>query len=780
MAYIDWWNRTGPVTLGERFGLNEISIARNTLSPTKSYTEDRIDMNSGGIVPLSTEEAKIFKLLQEGKLPTHHAGAAEQMAKRFSEPWNKLTNVERQNFKHQLFPFYSKVVSETEGMLSREHLAKLLTEKLEVPISRFQVVGRGGTRAGASKRTEFAIKLEELLQPTKYTQKTSFYKIPTASDIRELKKLVKITPSGSLKNLTVENMVTLNNKFGSLYKKGKLPSWEVVLRALPDMSPSQAGNATIRLAQLYNGKEFKLFSNLNADVRKTFEKIKTDEKTAEKIFKLAQGGKFNNPYYAAMYRISLDTIDEKLGNQRGTFANLKVQARKLLVKNKLPIYDAKATNPYGFNINEIVGVSGSAKSKAVEFSQFIDVMEGNLNQNTLTAYQSKLSQARVRIEANPALFESEAKYINKMASHLEKEHGVKLARLRPSETVSKYYSPKRLGELKEQGLDIEKASKRAGYTFQFPKGTQTIKEFLKNPKIQNLLRNIKNLKGLPRANAIKLLLTFGVGIKLLNDYGISSAEAAEAKTLKPDDKQVEAGTSLGEYILGGAGIGVGTAASKYGAWNVAKALGRWGIKYPLAASAIPFWQVGGAFLETLKAAAEKRFPDYKLDDWQTWMHGAFWDWGIKTFGLDKMSEAFGGSFNTLSKMDKARVVRNVAARGLMSPKTIKFISSKIAWPVTGALAYQDLEKWAKENVRKTPLTELEQKDIQKRKAAVPTMIGITEQAYKRAKQEGITYEDALKKIKQELADKETPLNIPGIEFKEKDELAMGGIASLIK
>ena len=37
-------------SLGERFGLDEISIARNTLSPTKSYTEDRIDMKPGGIV----------------------------------------------------------------------------------------------------------------------------------------------------------------------------------------------------------------------------------------------------------------------------------------------------------------------------------------------------------------------------------------------------------------------------------------------------------------------------------------------------------------------------------------------------------------------------------------------------------------------------------------------------------------------------------------------------------------------------------------------------------
>ena len=38
MAYIEWWNRTKPITMGERFGLNEISIARKTLSPIKSHT----------------------------------------------------------------------------------------------------------------------------------------------------------------------------------------------------------------------------------------------------------------------------------------------------------------------------------------------------------------------------------------------------------------------------------------------------------------------------------------------------------------------------------------------------------------------------------------------------------------------------------------------------------------------------------------------------------------------------------------------------------------------
>jgi len=68
MAYIDWWNRTKPTTLGERFGLNEISIARNTLSPTKSYTEDRIDMKPGGIVEPGVEYYANKKLTGGKKL----------------------------------------------------------------------------------------------------------------------------------------------------------------------------------------------------------------------------------------------------------------------------------------------------------------------------------------------------------------------------------------------------------------------------------------------------------------------------------------------------------------------------------------------------------------------------------------------------------------------------------------------------------------------------------------------------------------------------------------
>jgi len=55
MAYIDWWNRTGPVTLGERFGLNEVS-------PFPYAEGGRIGFDKGGGV-------KILEYLESLNLP---------------------------------------------------------------------------------------------------------------------------------------------------------------------------------------------------------------------------------------------------------------------------------------------------------------------------------------------------------------------------------------------------------------------------------------------------------------------------------------------------------------------------------------------------------------------------------------------------------------------------------------------------------------------------------------------------------------------------------------
>jgi hypothetical protein len=461
------------------------------------------------VKPLTKDQKKIYDMMLSKELPTNRPSVAERLVERFNKPWEKLDSVARANFIHQTYPRYKKLLERSEGKITRNQLADILSEKLGRPISLTQLHGYGGTRAGVRKKTEFSKKLDEILDVTRVTPKNPMYKIPTDSDIKKLTPLLDITPSNSLKNLTADNIVKLNKKYAGMYKSGKLPSLETVLKDFPNMTSTQAGNATIRLSQIYSGNKFKLFSNLNPQIKKAVENIKVNKKLGDKVFKLIGGSKFNE-YRSSMYRISLGIIDEKLGNKKGTFESLKLKARNILKENKIPIYSPEKKNAAGkiiqkakpgFNINEIAGVSGSAKSKAAEFSQFVDVMEGNLNQKTMANFQSKLSSARQIIENNPSMLASESKKINKLALNLEEQYDVELPRLKDSD-ATKYFSSKRLQELKDQGLDIAKASERAGYTVQMPKSAKTIKEFVTDPKAtKSLVAKILKNSGLPCALA---------------------------------------------------------------------------------------------------------------------------------------------------------------------------------------------------------------------------------------------------------------------------------------
>ena len=454
----------------------------------------RIGFKRGNITthpvkPLTKDQQKIYDMMLNKELPTNRPSVANRLVERFNKPWEQLDNTARANFINQTYPRYKKLLERSEGKISRNQLAKILSEKLDRPISLGQIHGYGSNRLGQRQKTAFGKKLDEILNVKNVTPKNPMYKIPTDADIEKLKPLLDITPANSLKNSTADNIVKLNKKYSGMYKNGKLPSLETVLKDFPNMTSTQASNATIRLSQIYSGNKFKLFSNLDPKIKKAVENIKVDKKLGNKVFKLIGDSKFND-YRNAMYRISLGMIDEKLGNSKGTFEALKLKARNILKENKIPVYSPEKKNAAGkviqkaqkgFNINEIAGVSGSAKSKAAEFSQFIDVMEGNLNQKTMANFQSKLSTAREIIEKDPSKLSSESKRINKLAKNLENTYNVKLPRLKDPD-ATKYFSPKRLKELQDQGLDIVKAAERAGYTVQMPKNVQTIQEFVKSPK----------------------------------------------------------------------------------------------------------------------------------------------------------------------------------------------------------------------------------------------------------------------------------------------------------
>jgi hypothetical protein len=337
------------------------------------------------------------------------------------------------------------------------------------------------SNADGTKGSQLTRLIDKLLKPKILGSgrggNTLYFKTPTKEDFKLINRLS--TGFDRLKPDTVNRMKDFHNLYKNDYKKASsvsgLPSWDRISKNFPNLTRSQAGLAFARLAQWYKGQPFK-----NEELKG----LARLPKTGEKMLKAASDAPFGNFYNKGLNEISLATIDEQLGRESGTFKSFKDRARNILKKNNIPLYDVKKTNPYGFNINEIVGTNARARSKAVEFSQFIDVMEGKLNQTTLARYQTDLGIATEAIEKSPKLFEKNPKLFKEIANKmntksrgLESKYGIRLAKIRPPSNVDKYYSPNRLKQLKDQGININTASKRAGYTFEMPRGAMTVKEF---------------------------------------------------------------------------------------------------------------------------------------------------------------------------------------------------------------------------------------------------------------------------------------------------------------
>jgi len=310
--------------------------------------------------------------------------------------------------------------------------------------------------------------------------------------LRELfDKNFQVEAVSKIKNKTISNVNKLinNKKAFSFLKKGEIVPDEILTKLKID--PSAAATATVRIAQILNGNKF------NVDA---FKKIRTNTQASDKLFETMNKFAFGNPYRSKLYKTSLELIDQQLGNEKGTFESLKNAAKYILQKNKLK----------GFDINEIAGVTGTAKTGAGEFSQFIDIMDSNLNQKQMASFQSAFSQARKNIMNNPNSFEFESNRINKLASRFEKEYGVKLPRIRNLADVEKFYSPERLKELSNQGLNIKKASEKLGYTIEMPKGAITATEFVEQGSkgktfLNNFIKKVKSVPGGCRAVVTRAL-----------------------------------------------------------------------------------------------------------------------------------------------------------------------------------------------------------------------------------------------------------------------------------
>jgi hypothetical protein len=384
------------------------------------------------------------------------------------------------------------IAAETKSQTPKGYISS--TEVFEnLPISKKDYFRVKQAKEGGTLLTK---EIDKLLKPVKIGD-TFYFKKPGKNDSRSFSRLADKT--GRLNNRIADLMLDFDTAYGKqFFSKGNVPDIDAVAKKF-NITDSTAGKVTTRLAQWYGGQDFK-----NPQLKD----LKRNKVTSNRLFKTLEKSGFGNPYRDGLYQIQLQTIDAKLGNKQGTFESFKNKAKQILKDNKIPVYDPKmGKNAFGFNINEIAGVTGSAKSKAAEFSQFVDVMEGNINTKAMAGFQSKLSTARAAIEKDPTKLSVESKKINKMAKNLEKTYGVELPRLQDPD-ATKYFSPKRLNELKAQGLDIVKAAERAGYTIQMPKNAMTITEFTDPKNANQLKKDLLKLAGTANKKC-KGLLSYG-------------------------------------------------------------------------------------------------------------------------------------------------------------------------------------------------------------------------------------------------------------------------------
>jgi len=327
------------------------------------------------------------------------------------------------------------------------------------------------------------------------------FKKPTKEQIKTFQKIS--SRKGQLKPPTIKLMLEFDKKFSNKYAKGELPNLKTVQKSFPEVTPTTAGNVTARLSQWYNGTDF-----LNPELKS----IKRNKTKAKNIQKASSAGRYGNFYADQAYKIALDTIDEKIGRRTGTFKEFKDNISKALKEAGLPVYSKNS--PFGFNLNEIAGVTGAARTKTAAFSDFVDIAEGNFNQKQLSTFQKEFTKFRENLDKlnlsknvqNRKKAQSLINNFQDTIKYYEGETGSKLPNIGLG-TADQYYSterlediarPKKVGETgkkmfrKIPGTDLIKASKDAGYTVIVPENYRTVGEIMETGTRNVLKKNVQN------------------------------------------------------------------------------------------------------------------------------------------------------------------------------------------------------------------------------------------------------------------------------------------------
>jgi hypothetical protein len=354
------------------------------------------------------------------------------------------------------------------------------------------------------KGTLFTRKIDELLQPIKIPGvQTQYFKNPTNEQLKLFEKYS--SRKGILQERTAKLMKNFHDAFSNKYAKGELPTIKEINELFPDVTPTTAGNVTAKLGQWYKGTEF-----LNPEL----ESINLNKDLGKKIQKAMSVSRFGRFYPDQAYLTALNTIDETIGREAGTFKSFKDAASKALKEAGLPIYSKKS--PFGFNLNEMAGITGASRTKTAAFSDFVDIAEGSFNQKQLGEFQKKFAAIREQLDSldlankpqNRKQAQSLIEGFKDTIKYYENATGSELPKLGLG-TADNYYSTERLKDIAKKrsigekrsrnqmfkeipGTDLLGSSKSSGYTVVVPENYRTFGQILETGKRGELKKNVQN------------------------------------------------------------------------------------------------------------------------------------------------------------------------------------------------------------------------------------------------------------------------------------------------
>ena len=511
----------------------------------------------GDVRPLTKEQQKLWD-----------ATMADTAGK-----WEDYGNTNRGNWLRDVDQKLDRF-KQTKNLLSRKELGDFLTKKIGIKFDKNKIFGRRYSLVSGENKSKFGQFVDDKLFAMEFADgQQKYYKKPTDAQIKFIKEnLLQNVQKNSLNTNTLNTIKKIDKLYGPIYKSGNLPNLKSMMEKL-NLTGNQIAYAEAQLARIYGGHKF-----VNGP------DIRVNNKTANSMFDIIAKSEFGNPRKTQVYELSLDLIDEGLGNEKGTFRNLKNKALQILKDNKIDVYDPKkGKKAFGFNIDELAGVTGSGKSKNMAVSQFINVMEGNLNTKELQSFQAGLSKARTAVEGAKGtpfysrVLKEQMERINTRALGLEKKHGIKLARLQKPADINNM-TAKEVKRLKNINLGtgedlyqrLVKDAKASGYSIKMPKDTLTIQEFV-DPKnidqVKTMLADLGCPKSLQKASGGRIKYSEGTSCAIKGravlEKGLTNGfDKTEGDLAK---KILQAGRGLGSMfalrnLLGPAAIGFTVAA----------------------------------------------------------------------------------------------------------------------------------------------------------------------------------------------------------------------------